>query len=138
MDMMKPLCWILPVLFRKPRRKYFYRPRDNIIKTTPLTSILGGITRDPIITPARNLQLRSSGTAVYHQDELYTAENFLQAPLPQKLTPIREADHRALSEPGHRGPVTKHLQERIFAIVKGENPKYSFWPTKIQVLKNKR
>lgn len=102
--------------------------RDNIIKTTPLTSILGGITRDSIITLARNLGYEVQEQQ-FTRDELYTADEAFFTGTAAELTPIREVDHRVIGA-GHRGPVTKHLQEEFFAIVKGENPKYSFWLTR--------
>lgn len=101
--------------------------RDNIIKTTPLTSILGGITRDSIITMARNM-----GYEVLEQqftrDELYTADEAFLCGTAAEITPIREVDHRIIGE-GHRGPVTKRLQEEFFRIVKGDDPKYANWLT---------
>lgn len=101
--------------------------RDGIIKTTPLTSILGGITRDSIITVARNL-----GYTVEEQqftrDELYTADEAFFTGTAAELTPIREVDHRQIGE-GHAGPVTKRLQKEFFAIAKGEEPAYASWLT---------
>ncbi len=101
--------------------------REGIIKTTPLTSILGGITRNSIITLARDL-----GYAVEEQqftrDELYTADEAFFTGTAAELTPIREVDHRQIGA-GHAGPVTKRLQKEFFAIAKGENPKDADWLT---------
>ena len=99
--------------------------RDGIIKTTPWTSILGGITRESIMTLARDL-----GYTVEEQqftrDELYIADEAFFTGTAAELTPIRELDNRQIGE-GHAGPVTKHLQTEFFKIVKGENPKYAAW-----------
>ena len=99
--------------------------RNGIIKTTPWTSILGGITRESIMTLARDL-----GYTVEEQqftrDELYIADEAFFTGTAAELTPIRELDHRQIGE-GHAGPVTKHLQQEFFKIVKGENPKYEAW-----------
>lgn len=101
--------------------------RDNIIKTTPLTSILSGITRDSIITIARNM-----GYEVLEQqftrDELYTADEAFLCGTAAELTPIREVDHRVIGA-GRCGPVTKRLQEEFFKIVKGEDKAYAKWLT---------
>ena len=101
--------------------------RDDIIKTTPLTSILGGITRNSVITVARNL-----GYTVEEQqftrDELYTADEAFFTGTAAELTPIREVDHRQIGA-GHAGPVTKRLQKEFFAIAKGEDPRYADWLT---------
>lgn len=102
--------------------------RDNIIKTTPLTSILSGITRDSVITVARNM-----GYEVLEQqftrDELYTADEAFLCGTAAEITPIREVDHRIIGA-GHRGPVTGRLQEAFFRIAKGEDPAYADWLTR--------
>lgn len=105
--------------------------RDDVIKTTPLTSILGGITRDSIITIAKNL-----GYEVVEQqftrDELYTADEVFLCGTAAEITPVREVDHRIIGS-GRRGPVTKRLQEEFFDIVSGKNPKYAHWLTRYAV-----
>ena len=99
--------------------------RKGKIKTTPLTSILGGITRDCIITLAREM-----GFEVVEQrftrDELYMADEAFFTGTAAELTPIREVDRRPIGV-GHAGPVALQLQAEFFKIVKGENPKYSSW-----------
>ncbi|SCM72212.1 branched-chain amino acid transaminase [Desulfovibrio sp. 86] len=99
--------------------------RDGVIKTTPWTSILGGITRDSVMKLAKDL-----GYVVEEQqftrDELYIADEAFFTGTAAEITPIRELDHRQIGV-GHAGPVTKHLQAEYFKIVKGENPKYASW-----------
>jgi branched-chain amino acid aminotransferase len=96
--------------------------RKGIIKTTPLTSVLDGITRDSLITLARDL-----GYEVVEQrftrDEVYIADEAFFCGTAAELTPIRELDRRTIGE-GGAGPVAKHLQSEYFKIVKGENGKY--------------
>lgn len=105
--------------------------RNGVIKTTPLTSILGGITRDALMTVARDL-----GYQVLEQqftrDELYIADEAFFTGTAAELTPIREVDNRTIGE-GKRGPLTQHLQEEYFKIVKGQNPKYENWLTRYTV-----
>ena len=99
--------------------------RDGVIKTTPWTSILGGITRDSVMKLAKDL-----GYVVEEQqftrDELYIADEAFFTGTAAEITPIRELDHRQIGV-GHAGPVTKHLQTEYFKIVKGENSKYASW-----------
>lgn len=102
--------------------------RDNIIKTPPLNSALGGITRASIITLARDLGYEVKELP-FSRDEVYTADEAFLSGTAAELTPIREVDHRVIGA-GHRGPVTKRLQEEFFRIVKGENPKYAGWLTR--------
>lgn len=99
--------------------------RDNVIKTTPWTSILGGITRDSVMTLARDL-----GYTVEEQqftrDEFYIADEAFFTGTAAEITPIRELDHRQIGK-GRAGEVTKHLQNEFFKIVKGESSKYAAW-----------
>ena len=101
--------------------------RDNIIKTTPWTSILGGITRDSVMKLACDL-----GYTVVEQqftrDEIYIADEAFFTGTAAELTPIREVDGRTIGA-GHAGPVALHLQKEYFKIVKGENKTYDSWLT---------
>lgn len=101
--------------------------RSGSIKTTPLTSILPGITRATVIALARDL-----GIPVVEQrftrDELYTAEEAFFTGTAAEITPIREADNRKIGA-GRPGPVTLALQEKFFAVVKGEKAEYKDWLT---------
>jgi branched-chain amino acid aminotransferase len=99
--------------------------RDGKIKTTPLTSILPGITRDSIITIAR-----AKGYEVieerFTRDELYTADEAFFTGTAAELTPIREVDDRRIGT-GSRGPVTADVQESFFNVIKGKDKKYEKW-----------
>jgi branched-chain amino acid aminotransferase len=99
--------------------------RDGLIKTTPWTSILGGITRDSVIRLARDL-----GYTVEEQqftrDEFYIADEAFFTGTAAELTPIRELDRRTIGT-GSAGPVTKRLQEEFFRVVTGGNSGYASW-----------
>lgn len=99
--------------------------RSHKVKTTPLTSILPGITRDSIITIARD-----KGYEVieerFTRDELYTADEAFFTGTAAELTPIREVDDRPIGA-GCRGPVTEDIQQSFFDVIKGKNKKYSQW-----------
>lgn len=99
--------------------------RDRTIKTTPLTSILPGITRDSIIRLARD-----KGYEVveerFTRDELYTADEAFFTGTAAELTPIREVDDRQIGS-GRRGSVTEDIQKTFFDVIKGKNPKYEKW-----------
>ena len=103
--------------------------RQGSIKTTPLTSILPGITRDSVITLARD-----KGILVVEQrftrDELYTADEAFFTGTAAEITPIREVDNRKIGE-GRPGPVTGGLQEAFFSVVRGENDRYRAWLTRV-------
>jgi len=104
--------------------------RDSILKTTPLTSILEGITRDSIIEMARN-----EGIPVAEQrftrDELYIAEEAFFTGTAAEVTPIREIDGRVIGE-GTPGKITRKLQTLFFDVVKGKNKQYDSWLTYVR------
>lgn len=99
--------------------------RNGVIKTTPLTSILGGITREAVMQVARDLGFTVE-EQLFTRDELYIADEAFFTGTAAELTPIREVDRRQIGA-GHAGPVTKQLQKAFFEVVKGENPKYASW-----------
>ncbi len=105
--------------------------RNNIIKTTPLTSILGGITRDSIMEIARE-----AGYTVLEQqftrDELYTADEAFFTGTAAELTPISSVDRRVIGE-GKAGKVSLELQEKFFAAAQGDNPNYAKWLSRYSV-----
>ena len=95
------------------------------IKTTPLTSILGGITRDCLIKLARDLGYEVVEER-FTRDEAYMADEAFFCGTAAELTPISEIDRRVIGA-GGAGPVAKQLQHEFFEIVKGRNPKYEDW-----------
>lgn len=103
--------------------------RKGLLKTPPITSILPGITRDCVITIARNL-----GFAVREdrlsRDELYVAEEAFFTGTAAEITPIREVDRRTIGE-GRPGPLTRKLQDTFFEVVRGNKPEYSHWLTNV-------
>jgi len=103
--------------------------RKGIIKTTPLTSILDGITRDSIITLARELKYEVR-EELFTRDEMYIADEAFFTGTAAEVTPIRELDDRTIGA-GKPGPVTKKLQKAFFDIVKGKNAKHKGWLTRV-------
>jgi branched-chain amino acid aminotransferase len=99
--------------------------RDRRVKTTPLTSILPGITRDSIVTLARDKGYQVVEER-FTRDELYTADEAFFTGTAAELTPIREVDDRQIGA-GCRGPVTTDIQQSFFDIIKGKHKNYSSW-----------
>lgn len=102
--------------------------KNGVIKTTPLTSILNGITRNSLITLAKELGVQVVEER-FTRDELYVADEAFFSGTAAELTPIREVDRRIIGA-GKAGPVTKALQKDYFKLVKGENPKFAHWLAK--------
>ena len=101
--------------------------RKGIMKTTPLTSILAGITRESIIHLAREMGI----TVVeerFTRDDLYIADEAFLTGTAAELTPIREVDNRVIGT-GKPGPVTQKLQDAFFNIVQGRETRYKDWLT---------
>jgi branched-chain amino acid aminotransferase len=103
--------------------------RKGRIKTTPLTSILQGITRDSVIDLARE-----QGAAVteerFTRDEMYIADEVFVTGTAAELTPVREIDNRRIGT-GKPGPITLALQKRFFSIVRGEDTTHESWLTRV-------
>lgn len=103
--------------------------RGARVKTTPLTSILPGITRDSIITLARDKGYEVTEER-FTRDELYTADEAFFTGTAAELTPIREVDDRQIGG-GCRGPITEELQRSFFNAVKARDERYSSWLTPV-------
>jgi len=99
--------------------------KNGAIKTTPLTSILPGITRDSVIQIAKSKKIPLTEDK-FTRDELYTAHEAFFTGTAAEITPIREVDDRRIGE-GKPGPVTQELQAAFFDIVKGKNPEFKEW-----------
>ncbi|CAM2056636.1 Branched-chain-amino-acid aminotransferase [Desulfovibrionales bacterium] len=99
--------------------------RKGKIKTTPLTTILEGITRESLITLARDLGYTVEEIP-FTRDEVYIADEAFFSGTAAEVTPICEFDRRIIGE-GKTGPITRHLQTEYFKIVRGENPTYAAW-----------
>lgn len=99
--------------------------RDGRVKTTPLTSVLPGITRDTVMT-----LLRDQGVALtedrFTRDEVYIADEVFVTGTAAEVTPIREVDDRRIG-PGKPGPLTRALQADFVRITRGQDPKYQRW-----------
>lgn len=103
--------------------------RNNVLKTTPLTSILEGITRDSILRLACDLGIKVAEQR-FTRDEIYICDEAFFTGTAAEVTPIRELDNRTIGK-GKAGPVTKKLQAAFFDIVKGKNAKYESWLTSV-------
>lgn len=103
--------------------------RKGRLKTTPLTLILEGITRNAVIELARGQQI-SVAEERFTRDEMYIADEVFVTGTAAELTPVREIDNRRVGT-GKPGPITRALQQRFFSIVRGEDPTYESWLTRL-------
>ena len=104
--------------------------RDNSIYTSPLdSSILPGITRDSVITLAKELGYTVIEMAI-PREMLYIADEVFFSGTAAEITPIRSID-KILVGAGHAGPVTKKLQHTFFKIIQSGKDKHH-WLTPVR------
>ena len=103
--------------------------KDGKIFEPELNSALIGITRDSIITIARDMGY-TVGTKRITRDDLYIADEAFFTGTAAEVTPIRELEGRSIGS-GQRGPITAKLQAAFFDVVNGKSPKYSQWLTPV-------
>jgi branched-chain amino acid aminotransferase len=96
--------------------------RNGVIKTTPLNSILSGITRRTVME-----YFASQGKAVqearFTRDEIWCADEIFVTGTAAEITPVTELDNRKIgrgSAAGKIGPISAQLQKDYQAIVRGE------------------
>ncbi len=104
--------------------------RDGVIFTPPLyNSILAGITRDSVITLARDLdcEVRLQPIA---REELYLADELFMTGTAAEVSPVRSVDRIQIGS-GSRGEITHRLQQEFFGLVKGRIPDRHGWLTEV-------
>src|SRR5262245_45711272 len=95
--------------------------RDGVIYTPPLTSsILPGITRDSVITLARDLGF-SVREEMLPREMVYIADEAFFAGTAVEITPIRSVDKINIGD-GRRGPITEAVQRAYFDLINGAVP----------------
>ena len=100
----------------------------GVVYTPPLTaSILPGITRDSVITLARDLGYRVR-EEMLPRELLYIADEVFFAGTAVEITPVRSVDRQLVGN-GRRGPVTEALQRAFFDVINGKVPDSHGWLT---------
>jgi branched-chain amino acid aminotransferase len=93
--------------------------RDDVIYTPPSTaSILTGITRDSVMTLAKDAGLEVVERPV-PREMLYIVDEIFLTGTAAEITPVRSVDRLAVGA-GHRGPITKRLQDAFFGLFSGK------------------
>jgi len=100
--------------------------QGGVVFTPPLTSaVLPGITRDAVVTLARDL-----GYEVREQtlprEALYVADEVFMTGTAAEVTPVRSVDRTPVGD-GRRGPVTSALQRAFFGLFTGETEDRYGW-----------
>lgn len=103
--------------------------RRGKLKTTPLTSILEGITRNSVIELARERKLVVEEER-FTRDEMYVADEVFVTGTAAEITPVREIDNRRIGN-GKPGPITSAIQNAFFSIVRGEDHAHESWLARV-------
>lgn len=105
---------------------------DGKLLTTPLTSsILRGITRDSVMTIARDLGYEVVETTI-PREMLYIADEIFFTGTAAEVTPIRSVDRIPVGS-GDRGPITARIQQEFFELVHGQKPDRHGWLSPVGV-----
>jgi branched-chain amino acid aminotransferase len=103
---------------------------DGILYTPPLgASILGGVTRDTVITLAGDLGL-SVTEAMLPREAFYIADEVFGVGTAAEIAPVRSIDMITIGN-GKRGPITTVLQQAFFDVINGNVPDTRGWLTRV-------
>ncbi len=99
---------------------------DGVLHTpTIASSNLRGITRDSIITVAKDLGYEVIEETIT-RERLYLADEVFFTGTAAEVTPIRSIDHKTIGI-GKRGPVAEEIQSTFFEIVEGSKDDKYGW-----------
>ncbi len=102
--------------------------KKGVLHTPDLSSsILEGITRDSVITLAREMGITVQEGRI-SRDQLWLADEVFFTGTAAEITPVREVDNRPIGE-GVVGPITKKLQAKFFDVVRGSDNSHNEWLT---------
>jgi len=100
--------------------------KDGRIITPPsASSILSGLTRDSVIKLAARMGITVEEKAI-PREALYLADEIFFTGTAAEVTPIRSVDRIEIG-PGHRGPITKQLQDAFFGLFTGATEDSEGW-----------
>jgi branched-chain amino acid aminotransferase len=102
----------------------FVVARGKII-TPSLAPVLDGITRDSVMTLARDVGYEIE-VAPVSRDMLYGADEVFVCGTASEVIALREIDFRTIGD-GKTGPVTRTMQELFHAVVRNQHPRSRTW-----------
>ena len=106
--------------------------QNGVLITPPFgSSILPGITRNTVITLAKDLGIKVIEEEI-PREALYIADEVFFTGSAAEITPIATIDKVPVGS-GTRGPITQALQEQFFGILAGELPDVYGWLTYVNV-----
>ena len=104
--------------------------KDGVFYTPTLVASLNGITRNTIMTLAKEQGYDVVETEI-KIEELYDADEVFFTGSAAEVTPIREIDDNSIGN-GSRGPITEKLQTMYFDLVHGRLDVHQDWLTVVK------
>ena len=105
--------------------------RGELVTPVRASSILAGITRDSVMTLARELGYKVR-EEIMPRELLYAADELFFAGTAVEISPITSVDRIQIGN-GQPGPVTHAMQKAFFSIVRGEAADRHGWLTPVPV-----
>ena len=96
--------------------------KNGVVKTTQLTSILNGITRDTVMQMIEKKGYKLVETR-FTRDELYIADEVFLTGTAAEITPVSSVDDRKIGRginAGKPGPITQIIQKDYARLVRGD------------------
>ncbi len=103
----------------------------NLITPPPSDNILEGITRDSVITLARDELGVETVVRSIDRSELYVADECFMTGTAAHVTAVVEVDRRPVGD-GKTGEITRRLQQLYFEAMRGKSGKYAQWVTPVK------
>jgi branched-chain amino acid aminotransferase len=104
--------------------------KDGTLITPSFGKILKGITRDAVLTLAKDFGISVEERTIA-PEELFSADEAFFTGTAAEVSPIGSIDDRQIGN-GEEGPITHRLREAFFDIVHGRSAKYENWITRVK------
>jgi branched-chain amino acid aminotransferase len=109
----------------------FFMIRDGVAITPSVTSsILESVTRRTVLGLAQEITQQEAIERTVDRTEVYAAEEAFFCGSGHEIQPILTLDRLPIGD-GTPGPFTRRLQERYFALVRGETNDHAEWLTPV-------
>jgi branched-chain amino acid aminotransferase len=108
---------------------FFMVQNGNVLTNDERDHVLMGITRDSVITLARDLGYKVF-VGEMRLEELEVADEAFFTGTAAEVTPIAALDRKPIGN-GKPGPITLELQRAYFAATSGRDPKHQEWLTAV-------
>lgn len=99
--------------------------RNSEVITPQTASILEGITRDSMMTIAKDLGFVVREVLIA-RDQLYISDELFVCGTAAEVIPVTEVDFRTIGS-GKMGPVTRQIQQGFHAVITGKHPRADEW-----------